>query len=220
MSIAAAGRPWLVGYLIVSATNLVAAVLAVDLLRIGTLVLAMPLLFGWFAANRPQRDLGFWLTTGALAFSWLGDGIGTLGLIVKLAAFLIGHLCYIALFWPLRSRSALRRPAWLVGYALVIGGALVWIAPQSGRLAPAVVAYGAVLGVMALLATGLNRVAAIGGALFVVSDLTIAVQVWVLRAPYAGTEVLIMSTYLAAQLLLVIGLVRESGSAGGLAPAP
>ena len=160
-----------------------------------------------------------WLT-GALAFSWLGDGVGTLSLIIKLAAFLLGHLCYIALFWPHRARSALRRPAWLVGYALVIGGALVLIAPQSGRLAPAVVAYGVVLGVMALLATGLNRVAAIGGALFVVSDLTIAVQVWVLRAPYVGTEVLIMSTYLAAQLLLVTGLVRESGSSGRLAPAP
>ncbi len=205
------GQAWLNGYVVVAVTNLIAGLLGEELLRFATLLLAMPLLIGWFTANSRRRDRTFWLVTGALAFSWLGDWLGdqliSPGIFVKLALFLLGHVCYVLAFWFYRGRRLLR-PGPVVAYALVIGGALVWIVPSSGALAPAAVAYGVVLGLMGVLATGLNPVAAVGGALFVVSDLSIAVTVWVLRAPSVGTDLLIMSTYLAAQPLLVAGLIR------------
>ena len=205
------GQPWLNGYVVVAVTNLVAGVLGEELLRFGTLLLATPLLIGWFTANSPRRDRAFWLVIGALACSWLGDWLGdqllSPDVFVKLGLFLIGHGCYALAFWSCRRRR-LRRPGPVLAYAVVIGGALAWIAPNAGTLAPAVIAYGIVLAVMAVLATGLNRIAAVGGALFVVSDLTIALTVWVLRSPSVGTDLLIMTTYLTAQVLLVAGLVR------------
>jgi uncharacterized membrane protein YhhN len=59
-------------------------------------------------------------------------------------------------FLPYRRASLLHRPLPLVGYLIVIGGLLAWIAPGSGILAPAVIVYGLPLVTMAVLASGVN----------------------------------------------------------------
>jgi uncharacterized membrane protein YhhN len=217
------GRIWLVAYLVVAAANLVAVLTGARLLGFVTLAAAVPLLVGWYLARRPVRDRELGWILLALGFCWLGDWLGdellSSGIALKLVLFLIGHCCYVAAFWPYRRAGVLRRPVALLPYVLVIGTALVVIVPRAGVLGAAVVAYGLLLGLMAVLATGVDRLAAVGGALFAVSDLTIAVSVWVVRVPTVGAGLVIMGCYLAAQLLLVAGVLRRAGSPAGVPAA-
>jgi uncharacterized membrane protein YhhN len=82
-------------------------------------------------------------------------------------------------------------------------------------LAGPVVGYGLCLGTMAVIATGVDRLAWIGGALFLISDGLIALQAFTdLELP--AHDVVVMSTYTAAQLLLVLGVMRRV--AGGAVP--
>ena len=171
-------------------------------------VLAMPVLIGFLLSARPQRSKLFWLITVALVFSWLGDWLGDLippTVLTKIAFFFVGHVFFILAFWPYRRRSVLHKPVILIAYVIVLAALLAWIAPSSGRLAIPVVVYGAFLGFMAVLSTGLNRTAGVGGAIFVVSDLSIAVTSFVLRGTFDQAELVIMSTYLVAQFLIVLG---------------
>ena len=76
-----------------------------------------------------------------------------------------------------------------------------------------VLVYGACLGTMAVLSTGVNRVTAVGGALFLVSDGLIALDAFVpgFGLPVQGFWV--MATYVAAQALLVAGVLLERAAA-------
>ncbi len=200
------GAAGLVAYAAVTALELVGVTVPVDDLAFAGLVLAMPTLAVVLLAAR-VRDRLQGLVLVALGFSWLGDWAGDLGgLEVKLGCFLAAHAAYVAAFWPWR-RRVLRRPGRLVAYGVAVGGPLAWVVPATGSLAPAVVVYGAALGAMAVLASGLGGLAGMGAALFVVSDLTIAVTAFVVPGPVRYSDLAIMSTYLAAQLLIVLGVV-------------
>ena len=80
-------------------------------------------------------------------------------------------------------------------------------------LAPAVLVYGLCLGTMAVLATGVHRLAWVGGAFFLVSDGLIAIDAFSdLDLP--AHDVSVMATYVVAQLLLVLGVIRRGASGG------
>lgn len=215
-------RIWLAAYVVVAVAQVCAegfALPAIDLLLV---VLAMPALAGVLLSSVSVRDRLSRLVLLALGFSWLGDWVGDLiqpHIVVKIIFFFVGHLCYIAAFWPMRSRSVLRRPVIVVGYAVVIAALLVWVIPDTGRLGPAMIIYGCTLGVMAVLATGVHVLAGIGGAAFVISDLSIVVLYFVLPGQIERPGVIIMSTYLLAQLLIVLGVIASSGSTRGRADA-
>jgi uncharacterized membrane protein YhhN len=205
----AAARIWLAAYLIVSLVDVVAEARHATRTAFVAVVLAMPALAGFLQAAKPRSLRLYTWVTAALFFSWLGDWVGDLldpHVLVKIVFFFLGHLCFIAAFLPFRRNSVLHRPVWLLAYVVVIGALLIWIAPHAGGLAAPIVVYGAVLGTMAVLATGVNRRTGIGGAIFVASDLTIAVTTFVV--PGIGlAEVLIMTSYLIAQLLIVLGVL-------------
>ncbi|WNV84982.1 hypothetical protein RM788_43655 [Umezawaea sp. Da 62-37] len=74
------------------------------------------------------------------------------------------QLVYAVAFWPWRHRLVLRRPA-LVGYLLSFGTLLVGCAPGAGGLLVPVNFYGLSLTLMAMLATGVNRLAVVGSVL-------------------------------------------------------
>lgn len=72
---------------------------------------------------------------------------------------------------------------------------------------------------MALLATGLGRLGAIGGAVFVVSDSLIALDSFgVLTLP--AHNVWVMATYLVAQVLVVFAVRRAASGAPAAARRP
>ena len=127
-----------------------------------------------------------------------------------LAAFLVGHLAWVAAFVA----SGLDDPAlaW-VGAAVLVGALVVGrrilpaaLAEGGAALATAVGAYMVVIGAMAVLgwATG-DVLVGPGAALFVVSDTVLALGKFVEASPW--TRLVVIVTYHLAQALLVVGLL-------------
>lgn len=153
------------------------------------------------------------LTLLALFFSWLGDTApaltsGDTAFLVMVGFFLVAQVVYIVAFWPHRGESVLgRRRWWLVPYAVAIAVLIVACAPHAGELLVPVLVYGLLLGAMAVLATGVGPLVWAGGALFLASDGLIALNAFApwWQLPLQGFWV--MLTYLAAQLLIVLGVI-------------
>ncbi|MES2938278.1 MAG: lysoplasmalogenase family protein [Pseudomonadota bacterium] len=150
------------------------------------------------------------LLAGALALCLLGDVLLMLpGLFIPgLVAFLLAHLCYIALFKQ-------GQPWFPSGRALVIalayaGGLYAILFPSLGPvLKVACAAYALVIALMTAQAVGraaqlrdANAVAvAVGAALFMLSDSLLAINKFALPLPLA--PLWILASYYAAQLLIV-----------------
>jgi uncharacterized membrane protein YhhN len=175
-------------------------------------MVAKPLLMPLLAAHVAARG-GPRLLVAALLFGWGGDTLLLLdtdpAFLAGMASFAAGHACYLALF-----NSAPRaRGAWLLcayGIALVAGVTLLWPdLPAELRLP--VAGYSLLLTAMAYGATRLGLVAGLGGALFLLSDTLIATGVadW---PQLPRPEFWIMLTYIAAQFLLVKGVLGRFGA--------
>ncbi|GAA1085920.1 lysoplasmalogenase [Nocardiopsis metallicus] len=181
-----------------------------------TQVLLMPALaLVLVAAVRRPRERLLTLAIVALVFSWLGDtapafASGDVAFLLMVGFFLVAQVVYVVAFWPYRARSALyRRRALLIPYVGFVA-VLVWLcAPHTGRLLVPVLLYGLILGLMAILATGLNPRVAIGGALFLVSDALIALRAFAPGWDLPQGGFWVMSTYIAAQTLIVLGLLAH-----------
>ena len=218
MTLSAWSKRWLGLYGAVAVVALLAELAGARTLFAAALVALMPLLAAFTVSVRrrtdPQRRSRLLrLTLAALFFSWLGDVAGD-NLLPKLACFLLAQLCYVAAFWPRRARSIWRRPPAAGAYTAVVTVLVVVVTRDAGPLAVPVVVYAVSLGLMATLATGVNRVAALGGALFVVSDTILALDTFVggFALPHASFWNIL--TYVVAQLLLVWGALRLARSEG------
>lgn len=216
----------LAAYVVVGVVQVVALVTGPGWLAAAAQVLLMPVLVVALVAERPApRSRLVTLTLGALAFSWLGDSAprlldGDPAFLAMVGFFLVAQVCYIRAFRGYADDSVLRRPkGWLAAYAVVVVALVVVCLPGAGVLAPAVLVYGLCLGTMAVLATGVDRLAWIGGGFFLVSDGLIAIDAFSdLDLP--AHDVSVMSTYVVAQLLLVLGVIRRDESAApGHSPA-
>lgn len=159
-------------------------------------------------------------TLCALAASWLGDTIprfleGDPAFLSLIGCFLSAQLAYIAGFWPFR-REALpvQRPLTALGYLAALVGMVAWCREGAGALLAPVIVYGLTLSAMAALSTGVSARAGIGGAIFLVSDSLIALHAFAdIDLPYRSFWV--MSTYLAAQSLIVRAVVERPRSETG-----
>lgn len=229
-------RALIAAYLLDSALHLLLRATGSEPAGIITKSLAMPLLAAAFAVaagrlasaglDRSRTRL-LLLVPVALLFSWLGDSLpwffaGDTAFLVMVGGFLIAQVCYIAAFAPqVRSSILGRRRPVLTAYLALFVALVATCLPGAGSLAPAVVVYGITLVTMAILATGIDALAWIGGALFFVSDGLIALgafaDFWPLHDP--AQSLAVMSTYLAAQLLLVLGVLRVLGAPAASRPA-
>ncbi|MFG2646131.1 lysoplasmalogenase [Streptomyces sp. NPDC048436] len=167
--------------------------------------LHMPLLAAYVLTVKGPRPL-----TAALLFGWGGDTLllfdADPAFLAGMGSFAAGHVCYLALFK--RHGTPRARGAWLVAAyatALVVTVALLWPDLPVDMRGP-VAGYSLLLTAMAFAATRLGLVAAAGGALFLLSDTLIATGVaeWP-QAP--RPDFWIMLTYIAAQFLLVKGVL-------------
>lgn len=173
----------------------------------------MPLLAGVFfvETTAPRGRLGR-LTLLALGFSWLGDTApdltsGDAAFLVMVGFFLVAQLVYIAAFWPSRGASvAYRRRWWLLPYLVAVGALVAACAPHAGGLLVPVLVYGLCLGLMAVLATGVNLATAVGGALFLVSDGLIALGAFAPGFDLPRSGFWVMLSYILAQVLIVAGI--------------
>ena len=212
----------------VTAVHLGAQLVAAKPVMALTQVLLMPMLALWvFLATRTPRSRTTRLALLALGLSWLGDAVPRVvskdaAFLVMLGFFLLAQLTFCAALMPHLARSVLGgRPALVPG---LLGGAVILLVVALvalGPLAGAVVCYASAIIAMALLATSLGRPGLLGGTLFIVSDTLIALHTFAgIRLPAGGFW--IMSTYVAAELLLAVGVVHLAarGSAPDVADAP
>jgi uncharacterized membrane protein YhhN len=171
------------------------------------------------------------IVLGALAFSWLGDVLLEVsrltdsdGLFMAgLGGFLVAQVLYIVAFTPLvRSSSPPRPPMWALMYVLYGAGLVAFLAPELGEFLLPVVVYAAAICTMGIVAAGVNGYTALGAALFVASDTLIAVGRFsdLLTIAVNWQRVLVMTTYLLAQGLIVVGVVVAQRGIWRTVPEP
>lgn len=130
--------------------------------------------------------------------------------VAGLVSFLLAHLAYLAAFTAGVRLAA--RPMFFIAYALVGAVLLSFLWSRLGNLRIPVLLYVAVILAMAaqaavrasLLGTTAALLAAVGAALFVISDSLLAFDRF--RGRFASAQALIMTTYIAAQLLIAMSL--------------
>ncbi|MFF2703088.1 lysoplasmalogenase [Streptomyces cyaneofuscatus] len=207
-------RPLLGAFLVAAAVDLAGLLAGLDTVHLVAKPLLMPLLAAYAAVRGGPR-----LLIAALLFGWGGDVFlladNDLAFLLGMGSFAVGHVCYLTLFGRGRAASARTRASLAAGiaYAVVLAVFLVLIwSDLPAELRVPVAGYSLLLTAMAWRAGVLGRYAAAGGALFLLSDALIATGIaeWP-RLP--APDFWVMLTYIAAQLLLALGVLR-AGRAG------
>lgn len=160
----------------------------------------------------------------ALVFSWIGDVIllftelGEIYFILGLLSFLTAHILYCVVFnRQNRIRKKQNKSFFIVGsilIALYLIGMISVLAPFLGELRIPVSVYASVISIMLLFAfNGLlvwekpgNFLVFLGAFFFIVSDSILAVNKF--YAPIPKSSFFIMLTYLLAQYLIVVGILK------------
>jgi uncharacterized membrane protein YhhN len=181
--------------------------------------LLMPMLTLYYVASASQPNL---ILISAIVCGWLGDIFLMIPDPQKtrryfkpgLAAFLLGHILYIAVFAAYLPRAE-SVPAWGWGMlAVYVAGGVVGyrlIAPHAGKMLPAIIAYIIIIvlmGASTVLPLGsvqtAGAITAMAGAfVFMVSDTLNAYNRFVREIPFE--RLFTMGTYLGGQFLLVQG---------------
>lgn len=204
------------GFGVVAVVDLVAELVGWPRIVLFCRLLLMPLLAWccWTAAARRHR-LAILVLIG-LAFSWLGDL--SAAVLIKIGFFLVAQIVYVVAFRPYWRQSLITRPAAAIAYLIAVAALVGVVAAAAGPLAGPVAVYGASLAVMALLATGVSRLTGIGGALFLVSDIVLAVELFVAPGAIPYALFVNMALYLPAQLMITLGVLqRVSAEVGSTA---
>ncbi|KAM6904839.1 lysoplasmalogenase [Xenentodon cancila] len=159
--------------------------------------------------------------TGGLIFSAVGDCclVWPELFVHGMGAFAVAHLFYSLSFLSRRyatysSSSSLTRFVYLV-LLLVGGGFYIYLypflrkAPDSDLLTPAVGVYIVLIVIMGGLAVRTRHTATLLGSLtFMVSDVSLALQVFKVVPPMQHGHIVVMVTYYLAQVLIALGDMR------------
>ncbi|MDG4797591.1 lysoplasmalogenase [Micromonospora sp. WMMD1082] len=199
MSRPARGTALLWVFAVVVAVELVAVATAATPVQWVAKPLLAPLLLAWLwrvsATAGPVAVGLLFATAGDIALLVPGDTAFLIGM----GCFLGTQLAFITAFVGHRRPSLVPVAGYLALWA--VANALLW--SQLGPLRLPVLGYSLALILMAAAATAVNLRVAVGGALFLVSDLIIGVGAAGTTLPAHG--VLVMSTYSAALLLITTG---------------
>ncbi|MFI5621076.1 lysoplasmalogenase [Streptomyces sp. NPDC051567] len=199
------GRAALVGFALAAALDLGSLLAGWGPGHVIAKPLLMPLLLGYAHTRGAPR-----LLTAALALGWCGDLALLLdaeaAFLAGMGCFAAGHVCYLVLLGR-RPGHPTAGPAYAV--ALVATVTALWGDLPAGLRVP-VAAYSLLLTAVAARSTALGLRAGAGGALFLLSDTLIAMDVAGWPQPFRP-GFWVMATYLAAQYLLVTGVLGAGG---------
>ncbi len=215
----------LFGFYIFAVINLFEQVMKTGWLDLATKPFLMILLLLFYLTSRkPESNLLSKLMVAALVFSWLGDILLMLqgkidGLFIfGLVAFLIAHVCYILAYRKARFHEVEEINKSFVRtrfvFLIFIGAALIYMLyPTLEDMLIPVIIYTIVIitmGIFALLRRGWtvdkSFLMVYGGALlFIMSDAMIGIDKFM--SPLVQARLLIMATYIAAQYLIVRGII-------------
>lgn len=167
-----------------------------------------------------RRRRAVWPMVAALVFHAAGDGLLNLGsryFLAGMAAFFVGHLGYIAAFWPQcqpYNQLSIQRRVAIAALVVLMAALTLYIWPMlPGSLVVASPLYSLALTAMAVTALlGRWRVpwVAVGAILFVVSDVLLGLRL------FAGVHAFsfaIWPAYAAAQILIPLGYLQSTASA-------
>ncbi|MFG1780403.1 lysoplasmalogenase [Micromonospora sp. NPDC049048] len=156
-------------------------------------------------------------TGGDIALLLSGDT----AFLVGMGCFLVTQVAFLAAFLRHSRPPAVGLIIYLSLWA--VANLLLWQA--LGPLRLPILGYSLALSLMAAAANGVSRRVALGGGLFLLSDMLIGLDVADLRVPGHGLAVMI--TYIAALLLITVGWVaasdrrdRSAAGAGRTTPTP
>jgi len=215
---------FLILFLFISIVQLFAAAAEFHLVADISKPFIMLSLAGYYWMMAERRSLLF---VFALLFCWAGDVLlifqprGQLFFIFGLVAFLIGHLLYMMSYHRLRWADKQNELLWTqkirMSLPIVLAGTglITVLLPTLGGLKIPVLVYSLVLVGMvmaALFRYGRTSPESfwcvfLGATLFMASDSILAINKFYTPLPYAG--LLIMGTYIGAQYLIVVGVVKH-----------
>jgi len=189
-------------------------------------MLMLPLIiFSYYYVGKPLSSL----LIVSLIFSWSGD-VNLLFVYLNenfflsgLASFLIAHILYIVIFKKEIKNSTqpsnlkltlVASSGFLLFYILL----MTYLFPNLKEFAPPVLVYGLVICAMGIFAfvrkNKVNKTSFkfvyLGALIFILSDTTIAINKFAFseQLPFAST--IIMTTYTLAQVLIVVGISKNS----------
>jgi uncharacterized membrane protein YhhN len=209
---------WRILFAISAMTVLVSLLLGLQSVYLAAKPLLMiTLLFYFLGASKGYPRWRVYVAI-ALIFSWGGDVfmISSDWFIAGLVSFLIAHVFYIIAYQQTGAASGTLKPFDIIKF-VVYGIALIWIIyPGLGDLLVPVLVYAAVLLIMGIWAhkrrgatsAGSFTLVATGAILFALSDGMIAVNKFAYAIP--AERILIMTTYITAQYLIVQGLIQHT----------
>lgn len=153
-----------------------------------------------------------WGLITALLFSLAGDIAIGINFEAGMAFFFCAHIAYIVTFVKAGSRPKILV---IIAYAAVLVIMLAWLWKPLGAMAIPMTVYALALTSTAIFSSGLGWRTGLGGALFLISDLLIAIRV-AEAADIPAQGAWVMLTYCAAQYLLATGLVRHFSSGSSI----
>lgn len=189
-------------------------------LRLFTKPLIIPLMIGVYILSIDQTR-SWWRDAIVLGLicSWVGDILLQVdGMFIPgLCSFLFAHICYITFFVSTKSdtKSFFKlRPVMLIAVLAYLIELMYMLWPTLGPLKIPVLAYGITISIMLSAALWQyqkleDRTAIlfiIGAFFFTLSDSILAINKF--RSPFEQAGVYTMTTYIIAQLLIVVGAIR------------
>ena len=186
--------------------------------------LIIPVLLILFFVNAgPIIRISHRLMLAGLFFSWAGDV--TLELVhlnenifvLGLSLFLLAHIIYFILFITTPGKNIIRGKGLFLVLPLIIYGSVLicYLYNDLGSMSVPVIIYAVVI--LTMIAGAINRFEKVnresyymvlsGAILFVISDSAIAINKFSL--PFESSAIVVMSTYLIAQYLIVMGYVQQ-----------
>jgi uncharacterized membrane protein YhhN len=213
----------LILFALVAVAELIAATFNIALVQTIAKPLIMITLMSYYLFSVPARNYFFLI---AMVFCWLGDVLlmfqgDEMFFIYGLVAFLTGHVLYVFSYRQMRDSEGLgllgpQKIRFSFPIILAGTGLVVVLLPHLGDLKIPVMIYALVLTIMVLQAlfrfgfTSKRSFTSIfaGALFFMISDSALAINKFMHSLPMAS--LLIMSTYMAAQYLIVEGAIAHS----------
>ena len=188
--------------------------------------LIIPILFLLYLGFIKGQMNGFHrLILSALAFSWLGDvtlqlqSMNDMFFMVGLSCFLIAQVMYLIAFFSRKGENVLFfKKVYLIFPVIIYGVIIIYVLYDGlGDMKLPVIIYTVVI--LTMLTAALNRekkvirpsyiLVLLGAIFFVLSDSMIAISKF--GYPFILSRVAIMTTYIVAQYLIILGCLKQYG---------
>jgi uncharacterized membrane protein YhhN len=162
-----------------------------------------------------NRLCGFMLA--GLFFSWAGDISLEFSFIPGLVCFLMAQIMYLTTFFLTPGENVIfHNRKWLLIPVILYGAGLLWfLFDDLNEMFIPVIIY--TLVILTMVSASINRMKKVnresywliltGAVLFLISDSAIAIDKFSL--PFKLSTLVIMSTYVTAQYLIILGFIRQ-----------